>query len=412
MNNLIEINNNKIDINHLKNQLEKQGFKINKIIPKVDDFNITNYKNINNSLITFYNKDDKPIFIINFKNKELLDYKNKFPDNKFIDNLSFENIIIKEVWLKKFLLSIKGISFTKSHWLCLKKCFNIEILEFLSKKNFNFEYRLYHSKMDRLSEISSKDMINYLNNFKRYKKIEISYYNNDFFINRYKYKRDEEIIFHKKIEKYINNNSEVDIKIFELLINDVNNTLINHKDVYLLFKYVKYSFLNQGLRIDKQSLQLYCDYLDMCISLYNDNFDWYPKYLKTQHDIVQVSYKYRIDEIKESSYLIIKKSCNQFIYSDNEYSIIIPEDITDIINEGKILNHCIASYIDRILSNDSIIVFMRLNIEMDKRLITIQIKDDKVIQIKGFSNRPPTKNENDFINKYQQHLYKLTKEII
>ena len=54
------------------------------------------------------------------------------------------------------------------------------------------------------------------------------------------------------------------------------------------------------------------------------------------------------------------------------------------------MNHCVASYISKILKRNCLIVFLRKTKATDKPLVTIEIENEAIVQARGASNRSIT----------------------
>ena len=63
-------------------------------------------------------------------------------------------------------------------------------------------------------------------------------------------------------------------------------------------------------------------------------------------------------------------------------------------------NHCVASYVDRIINGRTYIMFLRYTTLPKDSLITLELKDNKILQAKGSYNRPVTDDEHKFLEKY------------
>ena len=85
-----------------------------------------------------------------------------------------------------------------------------------------------------------------------------------------------------------------------------------------------------------------------------------------------------IDEICQS----LKE---KYEYSDEEYMIVAPTGVEDIILEGNALAHCIANsdrYWDRIENRESYILFLRKSTDPTKAFYTLEIEPDGTIRQK------------------------------
>lgn len=133
----------------------------------------------------------------------------------------------------------------------------------------------------------------------------------------------------------------------------------------------------------------------------NGNINKYPKYLRTMHDIVVRQHqKSKIEYNNElfKSKIRLDLECEKI--TGTNYQIIVPKDSQEVKNEGLNLSHCVGSYIDRIISGDSYIVFLRL--EKDVSLITVEIRNNEIVQVKGNANRNPKNKEIEALTRYAE----------
>lgn len=114
----------------------------------------------------------------------------------------------------------------------------------------------------------------------------------------------------------------------------------------------------------------------------------------------------------------ICETLKKYEYSDENYSIVAPMNIKDILREGRILGHCLDRsniYFDRISRKESFIVFLRKNGDLDMPYYTLEIEPDGTTRQKRTTG---DKQDEDFkkeclpfIRKWQKALKgRLTKE--
>ena len=76
-----------------------------------------------------------------------------------------------------------------------------------------------------------------------------------------------------------------------------------------------------------------------------------------------------------------------------------PKTISDLFEEGRVLNHCVGSYGDAIKSGNSIVLFIRKKKEIDTPYFTLEVDPthNAVTQIGGYSDVIMEVNaDNDF----------------
>lgn len=127
----------------------------------------------------------------------------------------------------------------------------------------------------------------------------------------------------------------------------------------------------------------------------------FPKNLKKAHDeaSANIAVKHDAEAFKkyQSRYEKLRKT---YEYSNGEFEIVIPLGVNDIVEEGKILGHCVKGYASRHMEGKTTILFMRNCKKPDTRLITIEINGKTILQNRGKSNRNPTKEEKAFIDEW------------
>lgn len=73
-------------------------------------------------------------------------------------------------------------------------------------------------------------------------------------------------------------------------------------------------------------------------------------------------------------------------YEDEKFMIKIPTPF-EIKAEGRMLHHCVGGYVDEHLRGDTTIMLLRRKESPDKSFYTIEIRNDKIVQIHGFANK-------------------------
>lgn len=182
-----------------------------------------------------------------------------------------------------------------------------------------------------------------------------------------------------------------------------------------LVDYLMFDLGNQGHPVTSDTDQndgfsQYRDYVRMNREMEVD-YDKYPRFMATAHDVTTLNYKIwqtkKLQEPFDASLLEDIGRLEYFEPASSEYEIVLPTSPVDIIREGNMQNHCVGSYVPRVLAKETFIVFMRLKKEPNKSLITIEVSPDgEIRQAKGNHNRRVTKEEQDFLDGYQKHLAK------
>jgi hypothetical protein len=159
-----------------------------------------------------------------------------------------------------------------------------------------------------------------------------------------------------------------------------------------------------GRQIDE--LTLIRDYARMATAVVGRDFDRYPRYIKTAHDIVSRNYRVNQSKILAKKYEQVCEGMKHLEHKGEKYSIVVPKSVDLVVKEGQALNHCVANYIEGLVAGQYAIVFLRDNEDLDKPLVTVQIHGDRVSQARGVNNRPASREEQEYLDKYAGQLAK------
>lgn len=154
-----------------------------------------------------------------------------------------------------------------------------------------------------------------------------------------------------------------------------------------------------------EQIQLLEDYLNMC-KKYSMKYEKFEQHLEKAHNIVAKNVK--VLERTKGKENLFKESVDSYQHLEQkskEYSILVPKDIDDLIQEGNFLHHCVGSYADKIINKDSKIFFMRLNKEIDKPFVTIEIdKNNQFVEARCIYNNIPEPEIMSFIKSWVKSL--------
>lgn len=147
----------------------------------------------------------------------------------------------------------------------------------------------------------------------------------------------------------------------------------------------------------------YRDYLRMEKALNNENLskvDKYPRNWLTQFRRTKRNYddiRKRVDEIRFKEEVNKKQD---LLYNDKNFSIVLPEESQDVRQEGAILKHCVASYVDAITNGRTCIVFCRENTDIEEPYVTVEVKNGAITQAYGYQDSKPELNALKFLAKW------------
>ena len=268
---------------------------------------------------------------------------------------------------------------------------NVEILNF---KDVSYDALILKKNTAEL--LTKSKLYNFANNCSKYRKkgtfeeifgVDRSYL--DFMIENNITSSELEILSKFKIKninfiKYLDKFSCYDL-----------NKILNYAKPLDLYKY--------KLNPDKASE--YLDYLEFAKELGFDIKDkkyLYPKNLMKKHDEymkqIEINKNQKLDKKIKSKYkkLLLNK------YENKKYIIIPAQSIKSLVDESTQQNNCVRTYAERIAENKCDIYFMRLVENQNKSLVTVEVRNNKIVQKRTKNNSVTTKDQDKFLNLWEK----------
>lgn len=141
------------------------------------------------------------------------------------------------------------------------------------------------------------------------------------------------------------------------------------------------------------------DYANMMRQL-SPKYDKYPRNFLTTHKIACRNYNRMKKEFSEE---LFKKRINkQYECSFGDYIFIYPDSTQDIKDEAVSQNNCVASYIDRVIDGECHILFLRKKNKPDDSLVTIEVRNNKIVQARRRFNDPVTDEDQRAIDAFNK----------
>ncbi|WP_395546827.1 MULTISPECIES: PcfJ domain-containing protein [unclassified Lacrimispora] len=153
----------------------------------------------------------------------------------------------------------------------------------------------------------------------------------------------------------------------------------------------------------KTTLSELYDYANMMNTI-SPKFDKYPRHFLTTHKIACRNYDRLKREFPED---IFKKRIDKSLeFTFKDYIFIYPDSTEDIKTEAVRQNNCVASYIDKVIDGKCHILFMRRKNEPDESLVTLEVRNNYIVQAKRRFNDPVTKEDQEAIDKWNKNFSK------
>ena len=172
-----------------------------------------------------------------------------------------------------------------------------------------------------------------------------------------------------------------------------------------LNRFIKYSKMCR----EKVDTYLYSDYLRFAkllgLDLKNNKYA-FPKDLEIEHDKLSKQYKVQCNKLMKKAIIKRGKELSINKYQNNKFIIFPALTVESLKDESKQQNNCVRTYAEKYAAGTCDIYFMRDIRKPKKSLVTIEVKNNKVVQSRTKNNKSPDKKQLAFINKWEQKVLK------
>lgn len=181
----------------------------------------------------------------------------------------------------------------------------------------------------------------------------------------------------------------------------------------------------KGTQIDRKKVLQYVDSHNISYASYNDYLtalvtlkydltdtkNLFPHDFKAMHDLRIAEYdshNAKIDRKRRAKlyedFASKSKELRCFEKCNEVYSLIIPHDISELIREGRELDHCVGrmGYDKKMADGVSLIMFLRKTSDINTPYVTVEYRLDtnKLNQCYGYSDSKPTDDVINFVNEW------------
>lgn len=129
-------------------------------------------------------------------------------------------------------------------------------------------------------------------------------------------------------------------------------------------------------------------------------FDKYPRHFLTTHKIASRNYnrlKHQFDEEKFKNRINLDME-----HTFDKFRFIYPKCIQDIKDESVQMSNCVSSYVQKVIDGKCDILFLRYKDSPDKSLVTIEVRNGKIVQALQRYNHPLTDEQREIVNRWNQ----------
>jgi hypothetical protein len=201
---------------------------------------------------------------------------------------------------------------------------------------------------------------------------------------------------------------------------DERNKISNSYSLMQYLQYARDAIIDQGFNDVSSFVTEITDYIRFN---YEDNSEPVvkPDYLRRVHDVYVANRKITVSEEENKAFMekykdakewtkkYTKKELAKFEEKDEEvpeikYMITFPKKAEELKREGNVLNHCVGGYIPRVINGELLIYFLRRIDRPDEPFITVEVRDGKVTQARGATNRQANKEIKEYLDEWTMHL--------
>lgn len=206
------------------------------------------------------------------------------------------------------------------------------------------------------------------------------------------------------------------------ILSHITSIKENYGEYYWQYKYIKYSTFNMLINqfgYTAKALLNYIDYLktyeaiedvNFCIKELYDyvnmmhrispKFDKYPRHFLTTHKIACRNYNRLKEQFVEEDFQ--KQINKEMEYTFDKYTFIYPKCTQDIKDESVQMSNCVSSYVKRVIDGQCHILFLRYKDRPDESLVTIEVRNNKIVQALQKYNHPLNEEQQEVVNRWNK----------
>lgn len=141
------------------------------------------------------------------------------------------------------------------------------------------------------------------------------------------------------------------------------------------------------------------DYAKMMSDI-SPKFDKYPRHFLTTFRIASRNYNRLKKQFEEEKF---KARINlDMEHTFGDYCFIYPKSTQEIKTEASQQNNCVASYIQKVIDGQCDIMFLRYKDYPNESLVTIEIRNNRIVQALQKYNHPLTKEQQEIVDKWNK----------
>lgn len=172
-----------------------------------------------------------------------------------------------------------------------------------------------------------------------------------------------------------------------------------------LNRFIKYSKMHHR----NVETYLYKDYLRFAkligYDLKNNRYA-FPKNLKEEHDKLEEQYEIQSKVLVQKAIKKRGRELSIYKYKNNNFIIFPAPNLKALQDESKQQNNCVRTYAEKYADGTCDIYFMRDIQKPKKSLVTVEVKNNKVVQSRIKNNNDPNEKQLKFLDRWENTILK------
>ena len=197
------------------------------------------------------------------------------------------------------------------------------------------------------------------------------------------------------------------------LIGCVGNSYEFAKELFELVSLNMNEFAKFLERFAINRIPEYYDYINMALEMGYDLSNkkvLYPDNFMQEHDRLYIQYGVLSNPEIVNNISTVSNVSKFNIYEDEKYIIFPADTIESMIDEGSQQHNCLRTYISSYSNNLCQIYFMRLKKEKTKSFVTIEVRNNRIVQARAKFNDEPSKEIMNILKKWEKTLLPIENE--
>ena len=149
----------------------------------------------------------------------------------------------------------------------------------------------------------------------------------------------------------------------------------------------------------------YKDYIGWCVLLGKNMTDkkiMFPDEPAKMHNKMYKELKAFENKIYDQKINDFSKILEKYDYENKSLQIRPAKSQKELIDESEKLDHCVSSYAKKMARKETSIFFIRRKQQIDEPYVTLEMKENRIIQCRAKKNHRPNDDVIDFVNNWAE----------